>query len=363
MTVTKRNPGLDFIRSLAIVLVLYGHSVPIIYHYINPALLRLSYFYSSFFGVELFFILSGFLIGRILLVKYFFKETFTWHGLTTFWKRRWWRTLPNFYLVLLVYFALHSFFNSNPPGAGVVYNMFFLQNFFRPNPLFFAHSWSLSVEEWFYLLIPLQYFLVHLFSKNKTKTFLWLVAINIFVINLLRFIFIPLTRPIEPMFYMTPFRLDAILYGVLLSFFYLCHKEKVVKHKWVLFFSGLMLLAFSYNGFLHRGESALANTIYVLLPAITAPCIALLFPVLIEAKYNSQWSKFFLFTSTISYSLYLLHPLVELFVVEKNFMLDTPQGALLGYICFWVVSFFLSYLLYQLWEKRFLDYRNQYIKE
>ena len=88
----SRNAGLDLIRSIAILLVLYGHGLQIIGNYINQFLVNTTTFYSGFFGVELFFVLSGFLIGTIFLKSYFFKNKVKGLDILRFWERRWWRS-------------------------------------------------------------------------------------------------------------------------------------------------------------------------------------------------------------------------------------------------------------------------------
>ncbi|RYE13802.1 MAG: hypothetical protein EOP34_08005 [Rickettsiales bacterium] len=85
-TSTHRSFGLDLARAIAIGLVLMSH-------FGHNALDAL-----GFWGVELFFALSGFLIGQILWRN--FSQTDNWSGkqILNFWQRRWWRTLPNYYL-------------------------------------------------------------------------------------------------------------------------------------------------------------------------------------------------------------------------------------------------------------------------
>ncbi len=95
----ERIFGLDALRATAILMVVSSH-VLWIYPKSNafiPTLFELF----GFWGVELFFVLSGFLIGSILY-KTFVNENFTLKSVFHFLKRRWFRTLPNYYLVLLL---------------------------------------------------------------------------------------------------------------------------------------------------------------------------------------------------------------------------------------------------------------------
>ena len=103
--------------------------------------------------------LSGFLIGRILIrnIADSRKESLTMRlkMLRIFWVRRWFRTLPLYYLILVANVALHQY-------VGGIFGYFmgwqhlvFLQCYDGDDLNFFPESWSLCVEEWFYLLAPL----------------------------------------------------------------------------------------------------------------------------------------------------------------------------------------------------------------
>jgi len=144
---TSRVYGLDVFRAIAIIIVVMGHGGFII----DKVLPGFPYI-PLIDGVELFFVLSGFLIGTIL-IKIFEKN----NGLRTkemisFWKRRWFRTLPNYYLILGVNVILVS--NGIIKGDIEQFNwkfLFFLQNFNSYFTDFFWESWSLTIEEWFYI--------------------------------------------------------------------------------------------------------------------------------------------------------------------------------------------------------------------
>jgi peptidoglycan/LPS O-acetylase OafA/YrhL len=106
------------------------------------------------FAVEWFFVLSGFLIGG-MLIRGFEMQGHGWISVRNFWLRRWFRTLPNYYLFL----AINAFLVWWGLGESRFSWLFavFAQGLAWPpdDPLFFAEAWSLAVEEWFYLLLPL----------------------------------------------------------------------------------------------------------------------------------------------------------------------------------------------------------------
>ena len=148
MTVMRRNDWLDLCRALAILLVMLSHGRV----FLRSAMPWAEYFrFGGFLGVELFFVLSGFLIGGILIRLSRQGGT---HWLGGFYARRWFRTLPNYYLFVLINILL-VWWGTRPGELDEVWKyLVFIQNLFGPHPLFFPEAWSLAVEEVFYLFIP-----------------------------------------------------------------------------------------------------------------------------------------------------------------------------------------------------------------
>ena len=122
---SERNFGLDFLRFYAIISVVYGHGSWLFKHI--PILENSSLFF-FIDGVELFFVLSGFLIGGILLKKFANSNI---NIVFNFYKNRWFRTLPNYYLFLLINILLSFFLFEGVSGETSKY-FFFTQNFFFP---------------------------------------------------------------------------------------------------------------------------------------------------------------------------------------------------------------------------------------
>src|SRR6056300_29375 len=144
----KRIFGLDLLRAFAILSLVLSHSVLLmplnIAKYFSPF---------GFDGVTMFFVLSGFLIGKIL-IKSLQRFELDINFMINFWSRRWFRTFPAYFLCLIVlYFITIKFFPSALPDNILNYFLF-LQNFASAQPEFFAESCSLAVEEWFYLIVP-----------------------------------------------------------------------------------------------------------------------------------------------------------------------------------------------------------------
>jgi len=142
--------GLDLLRAAAILSVLFAHLFAVLYpHVWWLGLLG----HGGFYGVELFFVLSGFLIGKILVARG--PDFATGGALPEFYLRRWFRTLPLFWLLLAANVLLDRYEQSvHYPVSVVLEQGFFLRNFASYRMAFAPESWSLAVEEWFYLLFP-----------------------------------------------------------------------------------------------------------------------------------------------------------------------------------------------------------------
>jgi peptidoglycan/LPS O-acetylase OafA/YrhL len=179
----NRVPELDGLQGVAIFLV-------VVFHYISQEGVTLTGTFShalqrfvilGWSGVDLFFVLSGFLIGGILMDA---RESASYYG--TFYARRFFRIIPIYYLWITTYIVLiglagariQALSNSGvaPPLGFPVYSYYaFLQNFSTSGfpglaGAWFGHLWSLAVEEQFYLIAPL---VVRFVAPRKLPYALW----------------------------------------------------------------------------------------------------------------------------------------------------------------------------------------------
>lgn len=198
--------GLDLLRALAVMLVLVGHST---FMFLPLTHAMDAWWVFGQFGVELFFVLSGFLIGAILADQASANDLV----IGRFWARRWLRTLPNYYLFLLLNFLLDRWISGSWPP--ILSYLVFWQNLAWPQPMFFSESWSLAVEEIFYLVAPL----LVLFWLRRVR---WrvdpvvLIAVAIAAFTLIRIVYVMYFNPPwdAGVRKVTIVRLDAIAYGV-----------------------------------------------------------------------------------------------------------------------------------------------------
>lgn len=208
-----RNFGLDVARLLACSLVLLAHVTAIFVPMFGgkpPVFVVIG----AYWGVELFFVLSGFLIGRLLFA---IAETDpTPRGWIIFMVRRWMRTLPLYYLWLIVLpLALPA-----PQHLASRLLMFatMTQNLAWPMPRdeWFNASWSLTIEEWFYLTFSVA--LIGAVALTRSRRAIWVVIGAFLVVPATARWFHADTQDFEhEIFHIVVLRLDAIAYGVALA--------------------------------------------------------------------------------------------------------------------------------------------------
>ena len=362
----KRIPGLDIARAIAISLVVFSHSLWIS-DFFPPAISWLMQL-SGTIGVEIFFIISGFLIGKIVL-RMLENENFSFSEIMVFLKRRWFRTLPNYYLILFVNVFLWYLIYNQIPEKLYLYFVY-LQNLTQTSPDFYRISWSLAVEQFSYIIGPFSLLLlVKLFPKVKRRYFFLVVSLFMIVLFLgVRLYFNSiheLTSIVdwnESLRKVTIYRLDAIYYGFVLFYFY---SRNHISGKWSLIFFQIGLLGvFTLHvlifalGIQAQDYPLFFNVFYLPLNSIT---ICLTIPFLISIKLrNSYFLKFVTFLSLISYSIYLLHYTVILHSMKVLFPSDNLKGfPLLTYtFSYWVLVVLLSYLLYRFFEKPMTNLRE-----
>jgi peptidoglycan/LPS O-acetylase OafA/YrhL len=235
-----RNVGLDIARSMAIIMVIVSHGRGFFTQYGDVQWVS----FNGFLGVELFFVLSGFLIGKIMINN--ILECPTLENLLVFYKRRWFRTLPLYYLMVVVLAIAGKPFDWS--------NIFFLQNFDSSHLGFFPVSWSLSIEEWFYLLVPLMYLVIFFFSKSsdKGKLFLSVTVFFLILINLVRVLYVAEYEPawdygVRKQIYL---RMDSVLTGVLFAgikqYYVALYKSLEVIKLYLVSISGITLYVYYY---------------------------------------------------------------------------------------------------------------------
>jgi peptidoglycan/LPS O-acetylase OafA/YrhL len=221
-TTQSRIPELDGLRGIAILLILCFHFLDVPGAPLGSTLSRFQRLFSmNWIGVDLFFVLSGFLIGGILLdVR---KSTSYFR---TFYIRRFFRIVPLYYIwifgyVLLVATAGNRLLSHEAtapqPHLSLATQFFFLQNFaFDQNVglafAWFAATWSLAVEEQFYLVSP---FLVRFLS---TRSLTMVLGSTVLIAPCIRFLVRShMSHGYLMAYALTPCRADDLAFGILVA--------------------------------------------------------------------------------------------------------------------------------------------------
>ncbi|HTN16486.1 MAG TPA: acyltransferase [Chitinophagaceae bacterium] len=372
----KRIFGLDLVRAAAISLVLVAHTIDILFPLIKlpligPVLGKLiAVTYNlGVMGVELFFCLSGFLIGGILIKTYLATDRPEQDGLLHFWKMRWMRTLPAYYAVMLIIAVLNKYIFFLPTSFSF---FIFTQNLVTPHPPVFGEAWSLSVEEWSYLTLP---FLFYFLRRNRRKQELFLPVLCTYILALA---LLRLANAFHPLYEdfdkgirkLVLFRLDAVAYGVLMAYFHFFHKERLKKLKLWLFIPGLCTVLFitvlNYLGTHPRfnyyntspgfklGIDAFLYTLYPLCFSLTLP-----FAWYIREPANKAIKALITQISLLSYSLYLTHAYIVLQLMRHYFPVSGIRQSVVFFIVYVFLACSAAFLLHRLVEAPFLKWRDR----
>lgn len=326
-------------------------------------------------GVSIFFVLSGFLIGQILIKSIItngggFKELFQ------FWIRRWFRTLPTYFLILIVVTAL-GWYYWNVEIKEMFPFLLFLQNFASPHPSFFQEAWSLAVEEWFYILFPLAGFTLFRNESSLKKYFPWLILAFILLsigIRFYRFVEldIPNFKAYNHIFRKQVItRFDSLMMGVLgaylTTFYSTIWLSKSKAKMWL----GIALIIINQLCFYFAKQLFSGVHFYhaVLSFIVFAAGVFLCLPRLSSLKTGKgKIAKNITLISLVSYSMYLIH-----FTLTKGFIIPlTLRGALaehtlaldiLRVLIYISVSLFGSILLYKYFEVPTTKLRERFGKK
>lgn len=350
-------PVLDLIRGLAALGV--G-----ICHLLMPVMKMFPEWYFSkniyplsvmgFFSVEVFFALSGILLGPIL---YNLFNDFSYKKIGIFLARRWIRTLPTYYLGIILFIGLFVLIDKEMPD--ILPFLVFLQFpiSIEVETLFFLSSWSLSVEEIFYVVFPLLSVLGFLLLRDKNKAFiLALCCICMFSIGMRQIQILDFSRWEHELRYGAFLRLDAIAYGALLGIFF--------SNVSIPQFKTALIINFVFLCYLFIGWGFITNTLwhqaalslmFVLVPA----CFAV---TVLHLKENIKLKprRIYKFLGDISYPFYVIHfPIFFVVFLSAEFNQvknNIPLSCLIILFVFGITIYF-SYLVYAYYEKFFLKFR------
>ena len=307
-------PSIDSLRALAVLAV-------IIYH------VDVNYLPGGFLGVDLFFVLSGYLISSLIIKEY--RKTGS-INLYNFYLRRARRLLPAVYFMITVGIILMVMFNevllkkSHLDAIfGYIYSsnwwyifhkLDYFDSFGSQSP--FKHLWSLAIEEQFYMIFPLLFLLINSKKKGKdgthklSKSFLYIVLGLIFV-SLVTHILLFDINNISRIYFGTDTRAFSLLVGVVGAILYPMDKlnTKITPQENLLYsvvslisiaaLITIMIYTSEYNTWLYRGGFLLVAILGIII-------------IISSGKQHTVMAKLLsfkpvVFIGKISYSLYLWH--------------------------------------------------------
>jgi peptidoglycan/LPS O-acetylase OafA/YrhL len=330
---------IDGLRALAVLPVILFHA-------------GFQTFSGGFVGVDIFFVISGYLITSIILAE-MEAGTFT---LANFYERRARRILPALFVLmaLCLPFAwlwllpqdMKSFSQSLVAVSTFASNILFWRTsgYFDTaaelKPL--LHTWSLAVEEQYYLLFPLFVLLTWRFGKTWILKSLFAV----FIISLAAAHWGATTHPVLT-FFLLPTRGWELLIGGFIAFYFsLGHKQ--LSHKWLNELGSLIGVALiAYSIFSFDSKTPIPS-LYTLVPTIgTALIIFFTTPQTSTGKLLG--SQLFVGVGLISYSAYLYHQ--PLLAFAKHRSIDEPSSQLIGLLV--ATTFLLAYFSWRFVEAPF----------
>lgn len=332
--------GLDLLRAIAVSMVLTSHWTSHFGYWFNvpvPAVVDTI----GDTGVEIFFALSGFLIGRILIGIAGLHPT--WRDFRVFMARRAMRTLPLYFLWLAILLCVF------PPRQDVLFTalrfLTLTQNLIAAMPAdyYFVVTWSLAIEEWFYLLFGCALIVLARWLGGA-RALPWCLAVFILAPLALRLTY--LER--GPLVF---FRIDEIAYGVLMARLYL-NRSWIFRHPWAPLAAGLALFGIALSG------TALFGALHIP-PQLAVPLTsnaeviggALCLPAALRLSRAAAWFAIPVrWIATRSYALYLIHLTILVDVAENRLFENGLMPVLACAILAIVLPFPLAELSYRFLE-------------
>ena len=343
------RPEIDTLRAISVIgVIIYHAKINILGYWIFPG---------GYYGVDIFFLISGYLITSVIHRELEKTGKFSF---TDFYIKRARRILPALLFVVLacipfawIYLMPTSFIDFS---KSILSSLIFVSNFYfyftgleygAENGLLkpLLHTWSLSVEEQFYILFPILFFLIFKFFKKKLFKIILLTATSSFIFAE----FLSINDQILN-FYILPSRIWELLIGSSLFFYERNYKLKYSNRTSNLIcFIGLLII---FTSFMFFYEVSANPNLKSLLP-ILGTVLIILFSKKDAFLTKLLTNKLFLGIGLISYSLYLWH--YPVFAFARNAYITNSY---FYYFLIFVFIFFISWFSYFFIEKPFRDTKN-----
>ena len=356
----KYRPDIDGLRAIAVIFVILFHS--------QITVFGIQLFRGGYIGVDIFFVISGYLITSILLKELYLKKKINFNY---FYQRRIRRLIPALLAVMIFSTLIASIYL--PPSRfvefskSILYSLGFSSNFyfyflelnyFEFKGLFlpFLHTWSLSVEEQYYILFPILLFTVFNYSKKNLFIFL------IFSFLISFFLAEYGSRNLQnSTFYFLHSRMWELLSGSILAYLKFNISKRNTSRLVFNYIPSIGLLMIFLSLILFYDDKIRHPSFFTLLPVI-GTCLIIWFGQEkkdIVSKILS--TKLFVGIGLISYSLYIWHFPIFSFVKISGLV----SGNIIFKILLIVFTFVISGLSYYFIEKKFrnkdIQFKNLFL--
>ena len=340
----KYRPEIDGLRALAVISVILYHT--------KLNLFGNEIFKGGFIGVDIFFVISGYLITSIIFQE---LETTGKFSFLYFYERRIRRIIPALLVVILaslpIAWMLIMPVNFIDFSKSILFSLGFSSNFYfhysgqgygeissllKP----FLHTWSLSVEEQYYIIFPIFLIFISMYFK---KHLIQILFVGFFVSIVLA----SWGSKNHPSFnfYILPTRGWELLAGSILAYFQI-FKDNIIKNKFYFKFLPLLGVILIFHSILFFDDEMLHPSFYTLSPIIGV-CLIIWFSEKNEIITRILSIKLFVGIGLISYSLYLWHYPLFAFLRISEIELKNYQVI----IIITIILFTLSILTYFFVEK------------
>jgi len=354
----ERQPGLDLLRALAIIVVVIYHAA--LFGFKLPG--RVDRF--GWIGVDLFFVLSGYLIGGQLLAPLARDQRM---NLGRFFARRALRIMPAYFVVLAIYFLLPSWREYSEMSQPLWKFLLSIQNIALHGGTAFSHAWSLAVEDQFYLALP--FLLLFLYRRPRTAI---IIPCLLVVGGIALRTFLAAQNPSVDggvsfrgfqawIYYPTWSRLDPLVFGVALAAIEKFRPQwwrRLTNYAIWLWLPGLVLIV--YGLWLGEGDYLTVTACTWQFPLIALGMAALLIcavsPRLVFRRVAIPGAAFI---ASIAYSAYLIQKLVirfvEQFCASHNIVLTSAPALICVELCVYAAATILFFTV----ERPFLQLRHR----
>tara|TARA_B100000700_G_scaffold331550_1_gene465452 strand:+ start:1350 stop:3368 length:2019 start_codon:yes stop_codon:yes gene_type:complete len=343
------RPEIDGLRAIAVFTVIFYH--------LEKILSKTNYISGGYLGVDVFFVISGYLIGSIIIKEIKLTKKFSFKN---FYERRARRILPALFFVMVASSIVGIMFYLPSDlilfSKSILSSIFFISNvfFWRSSIIYnaedsayipFLHTWSLSVEEQYYIIFPLIIIFFYKFYRNFLLTSLIILSILSLFLSSWASVNYPGAN-----FYLLITRFWEILIGSVIAYYEILKKNEFNKLPKNNFFLLLSFLLF-FIPFFYFDDHYYHPSIISIIPIIG---VAGMIIYSTNQKKNLLVkilsSKIFVGIGLISYSLYLWH--YPVFVFFKTFAL-TNSFNLFDFFLLILLIIILSIISFLFIEKPF----------